>query len=182
MGLAGMALLPVFNPPFTFMAAYIFMTPLLIGFFRDWLVVSCRIKTDANQQAVLDLWARSFMMKVPVVLRLVIFAGGIAMLVDYGVYQTCLLLQPVQCIPYILCLISCLLAAVGFMGRSASLCLVLLLGSSHAPFVPFAPFAVSSTTMVVFSAAAILMLTGTGAMSLWAPEEMILYRRSGNNR
>jgi hypothetical protein len=34
--------------------------------------------------------------------------------------------------------------------------------------------------MVVFSAAATLMLTGTGAMSLWAPEDRILYRRSRN--
>jgi hypothetical protein len=31
--------------------------------------------------------------------------------------------------------------------------------------------------MVLFAAAAGLMLTGTGAMSLWAPEEAILYRR-----
>jgi len=172
MGLVGMALLPIFNPVFTFMAAYIFMTPLLIGFFRDWLVVSCRIKTDTNQQAVLDLWGRSFMKKVPVALRLVILAGGIAMLVDYAGYQTHLPLQPAWCIPYILCFIGCLLAAAGFMGRSASLCLVLLLGSSQSPFE------VSSITMVVFSAAATLMLTGTGALSLWAPEERILYRRS----
>jgi CDP-diacylglycerol--glycerol-3-phosphate 3-phosphatidyltransferase len=186
MGLVGMALLPIFNPAFTFMAAYIFMTPLLIGFFRDWLVVSCRIKTDTNQQAVPDLWARSFMMKVPVALRLVILAGGIAMLVDYGVYQTHLPLQPAQripCILCILCIVGCLLAAAGFMGRSASLCLVLLLGSNLSPFKPFAPlapFGVSSITMVVFSAAATLMLTGTGAMSLWAPEDRILYRRSRN--
>jgi CDP-diacylglycerol--glycerol-3-phosphate 3-phosphatidyltransferase len=174
MGLVGMALLPIFNPVFTFMAAYIFMTPLLIGFFRDWLVVSCRIQTDTNQQAVPDLWARSFMKKVPVALRLVILAGGIAMLVDYGVYQTHLTLQPAWCIPYILCFVGCLLASAGFMGRSASLCLVLLLGSSQSSFE------VSSITMVVFSAATTLMLTGTGAMSLWAPEERILYRRSRN--
>jgi hypothetical protein len=186
MGLVGMALLPIFNPVFTFMAAYIFMTPLLIGFFRDWLVVSCRIKTDTYQQAVPDLWARSFMMKVPVALRLVILAGGIAMLVDYGVYQTHLPLQPAQripCILCILCIVGCLLAAAGFMGRSASLCLVLLLGSNLSPFTPLAPlapFGVSSITMVVFSAAATLMLTGTGAMSLWAPEDRILYRRSRN--
>jgi CDP-diacylglycerol--glycerol-3-phosphate 3-phosphatidyltransferase len=172
MGLVGIALLPIFNPVFTFMAAYIFMTTLLIGFFRDWLVVSCRIKTDTNQQAVPDLWVRSFMMKMPVALRLVILAGGIAMLVDYSGYQTHLPLQPAWCITYILCFVGCLLAAAGFMGRSASLCLVLLLGSSQSPFE------LSSITMVVFSAATTLMLTGTGVMSLWAPEERILYRRS----
>jgi hypothetical protein len=65
----------------------------------------------------------------------------------------------------------CLLAGFGVMGRSASLFLVLMLGSNPSPF------GVSVTSMAIFGAAAALMLTGTGAMSLWAPEEMILYRR-----
>jgi hypothetical protein len=57
------------------------------------------------------------------------------------------------------------------MGRSASLILVLLLGCNQSPF------GISLPVMVVFGTAAVLMLTGTGAMSLWAPEERILYRR-----
>jgi hypothetical protein len=34
--------------------------------------------------------------------------------------------------------------------------------------------------LVVFAAAAALMVTGTGALSLWTPEETILYRRGKN--
>lgn len=111
MGLVGMVLLPIFNPPFTFVAAYIFMTPLLLGFFRDWLVVPCRIKTDACRQAGLDLWLRSLM---------------------------------------------------------------LLLGST------LSPLGTSFFSETLFASATALMLSGTGTMSLWAPEDRILYRRNEN--
>jgi len=33
-------------------------------------------------------------------------------------------------------------------------------------------------SLVLFTAAATLMLTGTGPLSAWTPEENILYRRS----
>ena len=36
MGFVGMALLPIFSPPATTIAAYIFMVPLLAGFVKDW--------------------------------------------------------------------------------------------------------------------------------------------------
>lgn len=166
MGLVAMALLPIFKPAFTYLAAYIFMTPLLIGFLRDWLVVSCRIKTTADQQSSLDLWMRSLTMKpLPLALRLIIFTGGITTLAGNGVFQTHLSWQ----LAHSFC---CLLAAIGFMGRSAGLFLVLLLGSIQSPF------GITILSMTLFIAAAALILTGTGRMSLWAPEESILYRRS----
>ncbi|TKB27652.1 CDP-alcohol phosphatidyltransferase family protein [Desulfopila sp. IMCC35006] len=167
MGLVGMVLLPIFNPPFTFVAAYIFMTPLLVGFLRDWLVVSCRIKTDADQQAGLDHWLRSLMTKVPIVLRLIILVGGIYSFIDPGDYRLPLAWQ--------LALSLCILAAiVGFMGRSAALFLVLLLGST------LSPLGTSFFSGTLFVSAAALMLSGTGTMSLWAPEDRILYRRNEN--
>ncbi|NNK96127.1 MAG: CDP-alcohol phosphatidyltransferase family protein, partial [Desulfobacterales bacterium] len=89
MGLVGMALLPTFNPVFTRIAGLIFMTPLLLGFARDWLVVSCRLKTDADQQSRLDHWAGAIAMKMlALLLRLAIAAGGIMTLNTYPVYQT----------------------------------------------------------------------------------------------
>ena len=39
MGLVGIALLPLFSPPVTTIAAYIFMVPLLAGFVKDWCYV-----------------------------------------------------------------------------------------------------------------------------------------------
>lgn len=165
MGLVGMALLPIFNPAFTFLAAYICMTPLLIGFYRDWLVVSYRVKTDNDQQSSLDHRARSLMKLLPLALRLIIIAGGIITLASYNFAQTDPSWQLAQSL-------LCLLAGIGFLGRSASLSLLLLLASIQSPFgTTLLPMTISCTS-------AALMLTGTGAKSLWAPEEEILYRRN----
>ena len=165
MGLVAMALLPIFKPVFTSLAAYIFMIPLLIGFLRDWLVVSCRLKTDANQQASVDLWMRSLARKLlPLAIRLIVFIGGLITLAGYGVFQTHLSWQLVHSF-------CCLLVAIGFMGRSAGLLLVLLLGSN------LSPFGVTVLSVMLFAAAAALIVNGTGTMSLWAPEERLLYRR-----
>ena len=166
MGLVGIALLPTFTVTFTFIGAYILMTPLLLGFIRDWLVVSCRIKTDINQQTNLDLWVCSLTAKaLPFTLRLIVFGCGIITLAGYSVFQTHLPWQ----LFHSLC---CLLAGIGFMGRSASLVLLLLLASNQSPF----GITLISTTLFATSAA--LMLTGTGPRSLWRPEERILYRHN----
>jgi hypothetical protein len=101
-------------------------------------------------------------------MRLIVFTGGIATFAAYDFFQTHLYWQ----LAHSLC---CLLIALGFMGRSAGLFLVLLLGSN------LSPFGVNVLSMAVFSAAASLILTGTGNMSLWVPEEAILYRRSKKN-
>lgn len=164
MGLVGMALLPLFNPAFTFVAAFIFMTPLLVGFVRDWLVVSCRLKTDGNRQVNPDRWAGLFWTRIlPLVLRLLILVGGIALLVGESF--------PIHPFWQLVLSACCLLAALGCMGRTAALFLALLLGST------LSPFGTSMPALILFGAAATLMLTGAGALSLWSPEERILYRR-----
>ena len=125
-------------------------------------------KTDAHQQSPLDRLTRSLMVApLPLVLRLVILAGGLATLAGYGVYQSHLPWQ----VAHSLC---CLLAGLGFMGRSAGLFLVLMHGSS------LSPFGMSAISLVVFGAGAALMLSGTGPLSVWTPEERILYRRPRN--
>jgi CDP-diacylglycerol--glycerol-3-phosphate 3-phosphatidyltransferase len=165
MGLVGVALLPFLAPAFIKVAALICMTPLLIGFGRDWLVVSGRIKIDSSKQSTMEHWAVPRLGRtLPLMLRLIILAGGSMMLVAFGVYPT----HPYWRLALIFC---CLLAGLGLMGRSAGLGLTLLLGSQQSPF------GMDITPMLLFAAAATLMLTGTGAMSLWSPEEGLLYRR-----
>ncbi len=167
MGLIGLALLPVFHRPFLFLAASLFMTPLLIGFLRDWLVVSCRIESDRKQQTGLDRWARSVMRTVPVLLRLGLFVSGMMILFHPGL-QWHLSWQSVALGIFCIC---SLLTVIGCMGRTAALCLVLLLAGNQSPF------GASLLPLVVFAFAAALMIIGTGALSLWTPEETILYRR-----
>ncbi|GAB6192784.1 CDP-alcohol phosphatidyltransferase family protein [Desulfocastanea catecholica] len=171
MGLVGLALLPVFHRPFLLLAASLFMTPLLIGFLRDWLVVSCKIASDRNQQTGLDRWARSVMRTVPVTLRLVFFAGGVMLLVDFGLQWQLSWHLSWQSVALGIFCICALLAAIGCMGRVAALCLALLLAGNQSPF------GTSLLSLLVFAAAAALMITGTGPLSLWTPEETMLYRR-----
>jgi CDP-diacylglycerol--glycerol-3-phosphate 3-phosphatidyltransferase len=165
MGLVAMALLPLFNPPFSTIAAVLVMTPLLVGFCRDWLVVSCRLRTDSNQRSAFDHRAgRILACSLPLVLRPLIVAGGIVFLV-YGADS---LPHPAWLWAQSLC---CLLIGVGWMGRSAALLLTLLLSCSLALYGTDFP------VLLLFGIAASLMLTGTGPLSLWSPEEEILYRR-----
>jgi CDP-diacylglycerol--glycerol-3-phosphate 3-phosphatidyltransferase len=167
MGLVGMALLPILHPTFTVVAAYIFMLPLLTGFLRDWLVVSCRLATDGNQQTAVErrigVW---WMRRMPLVLRLAILVCGAATLADGRVY-------PVHPLWHLALGLGCLFVGLGLAGRSAALFLTLLLGSNQSPF------GMSTSAMILFGATATLMLTGTGDLSLWAPEERLLYRRNG---
>ena len=166
MGLVALALLPLFNPPFTSIAAALVMTPLLVGFGRDWLVVSCRLRIDGNQRTALDHWVGVATARfLPLLLRPLLLACGIATLVQGAAS----LPHPFWLWPLGLC---CLLAGIGWLGRSAALLLTLLLSSSLTPYGTDLP------VLVLFGIAATLMLTGTGPLSLWSPEEGILYRRN----
>jgi CDP-diacylglycerol--glycerol-3-phosphate 3-phosphatidyltransferase len=168
MCLVGLALLPIFNPVFSRIAGLIIMTPLLFGFFRDWLVVSCRLRTDGGRQSVMDQWAGSTVMKaLPLLLRVALLAGGCALFVADSVQEPLRAWQ-------LTCIFCSLLAGIGFLGRSASLLLVVLLAGSHSPF------GMSSLSLAMFGAAVTLMLTGSGSLSIWAPEEKILYRGDQN--
>jgi CDP-diacylglycerol---glycerol-3-phosphate 3-phosphatidyltransferase len=166
MGLVGLALLPLLQSIFTDIAACLLMIPLLAGFIRDWLVVSCRLASDsAWEERLGDLLTRQF----PLLLRLIILGCGLAMLAADGGGRISMVWQ-------LAFGLSCLLAALAVMGRSAALILTLLLAGHSSPF------GASIVAMVLFGAAVGLMLTGTGTFSLWAPEERILYRRDGKNR
>jgi len=164
-GLVGLALLPLFNPTFTFAVALLVMAPLLGGFVRDWLVVSCRLPTDAQQHTALDRRAGRILTRfLPLVLRLIVLAGGTVILIGGN-------LSPAPFFQQALLGLCCLLAGLGFLGRSSALLLTLWLSSI------LSPFGASVPALVLLGAAATLMLTGTGPLSLWSPEERILYRR-----
>ncbi len=164
MGLVAVALFPVFHPAFSFLAAYIFMSPLLFGFLRDWLVVSCRLQTDGDQQAAADRLLSAWMTRLLPVFRLTIFVVGMKIIF---VCRGCNL--PLAWLTVFgLCLLA---VAIGFMGRSAGLILVLLLAGNQSPLADSMP------AMVLYACAVVLLLTGSGPLSLWSPEERILYRR-----
>jgi len=166
MGLVALALLPLFNPPFTTIAALLVMTPLLVGFFRDWLGGSCRLRIDSNQHTSPDRWAGLVLTRyLPLGLRLTLLVGAIVALAAGDVFPV----PPLWLRAASLC---CLLAGLGCLGRSAALLLTLSLAS------PLSPFGTDLPALGLFAVAAALMLTGPGPLALWSPEERILYRRT----
>jgi CDP-diacylglycerol--glycerol-3-phosphate 3-phosphatidyltransferase len=164
MGLVAMAMLPIFNPTFTFLVAYMVMTLLLAGFARDWLVVSCRVHCDRDQQTILDLMARRVCTQLlPLALRLIILTVGAGVLgTNISPTRSCWQWAQILC---------ALLAGAGCLGRSAALLLTLLLSLN------ISPFGTSAATLALLGTSAALMLSGTGPWSLWSPEERVLYRR-----
>ena len=170
MGLVALALMPVFKTPFTHLAAYIFMVPFLIGFVRDWLIVSCRITTNADQQSSQDLWIRSRVVStLPLVFRLVIILATPAIIAQSASFRAHLSWH------LVLCLFS-ILSAIGCIGRIASLLLILMLGSRYSPYGE------TILPLTLFASAAALLLSGTGIMSIYSPEDAILYRHSQEDK
>ena len=165
MGFLVVVLVPIFSPLFCAIAALLFMLPLLIGFGRDWLVISGRLASDKRQHTRLDeLAAACIRLFVAPAIRLLVMAAWVYHLsVSWTEWPSIFWMLSVGgC---------CIMAAAGLLGRCASLTLILLLGSV------FSPYEASAAILLIFSGALILLLGGTGSWSAWAPEEDILYRR-----
>ena len=165
MGLVALVFMPVFAPLYTHTAAVIFMIPLLVGFLRDWLVVSCRLATDDNQKSRLDLvWGRGVKRIVSLLVRLVIAFCGVMLIMVYDVTNIGLVWLTASSVCYFLIVVGC-------VGRCSALLLVLVLAYNQSPF------GIDVLPILLFSGAAVLVVIGSGPMSLWSPEDDILYRR-----
>ena len=178
MGFVGTALLPIYRPPATTIGAMVFMVPLLAGFFRDWLAVSGRIKTGALPPPPWEeKWQCLFTKWLPVVLRVVLLLSSLAALEKTAAYFSgnaegpfCIfgpIVRPIF-------LLSIVLVSLGVMGRLAALPILLLSGLwiSRQGSDPL--------WCLLMVAAAGLLITGSGNLSLWQPEEKYLVM-SGQN-
>lgn len=178
MGFVGTALLPIYRPPATTIGALVFMVPLLAGFFRDWLAVSGRIKTGALPPPPWEeKWQCLFIKWLPVVLRVVLLLSALAALEKTAAYFSgnaegpfCIfgpIVRPIF-------LLSIVLVSLGVMGRLAALPILLLSGLwiSRQGSDPL--------WCLLMVAAAGLLITGSGNLSLWQPEEKYLVM-SGQN-
>jgi CDP-diacylglycerol--glycerol-3-phosphate 3-phosphatidyltransferase len=165
MGLVALVLFPVFAPVYTKLGALIFMIPFLLGFLRDWLVISCRVQTDDTQQCRLDvLCGRTLKSGVALAARsLFICCGLIILFAEQS--------PPMHLAWLIGYIISWIMVMVGFLGRSGAIIMMVLLGLSASPL------GISIVGLVGFISATVLVLVGNGPLSLWAPEEDFIYRR-----
>ena len=164
MALVGVALLPLVARPYLTIAAYLGMTPFLLGFLRDWLVVSCRLQTDSQQGTIWDRWAAELWTRVlPPLLRLFLL-GAVSL---GGLSQTSLIPPAPWRFSAAVCAV---LAGIGLLGRLAGLAMALIIA------IPLASAEPGHHTLTLFGAAFTLALTGSGPCSLWSPEESLLYR------
>jgi CDP-diacylglycerol--glycerol-3-phosphate 3-phosphatidyltransferase len=162
MGFVGVALLPIFSPRVLAPAAFIFMVPLLLGFIRDWMQVSDRLQ---RREKILQLCAHWLTVVLPLLLRVLL----LLMLIHIASH-----LQRMENSGWdlMLCLFF-VLPVIGWMGRSASLALSLMLAYRLSFEVPRTELAIA------FLGATALMLSGTGAFSIWKPEDRWLTGKAG---
>ena len=172
MGFLATALLPIYRPPATTIGAMVFMIPLLAGFLRDWLVVSGRIKTGSPQPAPWEeKWRCLFRERLPVVLRAVLLLSSLTALEETAAFFSGNTEGPFYIFGPILrpiLLLSVVMVSLGVMGRLAALPILLLSG--------FWISRQGSDPMwcLLMVAAAALLITGSGNLSLWQPEEKYL--------
>jgi CDP-diacylglycerol--glycerol-3-phosphate 3-phosphatidyltransferase len=179
MGFLFVILWPVFSPPGTHLAAALFALPFLAGFILDGLTATGIIRQPLRRSG---LWTASARW-LPVLLRLLAVALIVVLLssrvLDEGGLLAAGNLPATQ--SWII-LLGVLEAAVGvllLLGAAARITAILglgLLGISQI-FTPLTPVQVALAVLYT----AILYL-GSGAISLWTPENRLIYRRAGERR
>ena len=184
MGLVALALLPVFSRPVMTIAALIFMIPLLAGFLRDWLIICGYVDVNHLQQTRWDHPIDLLVTKLlPVFLRFVIGLAGIFFFYhgitavftgQETVYSAPLLLsRPYHLHELLITASVALMVAFGIITRFAALLISIFLAGvlttwNSPPGLFF-----------LFSCTTTLMLTGSGVLSAWHPEDTLLLERQG---
>jgi CDP-diacylglycerol--glycerol-3-phosphate 3-phosphatidyltransferase len=169
MGFLAVMLWPLFSPPGTHIAAALFGLPLLVGFLLDWLSISGKHPLR-NIQSVQKA-ATPLVRWLPLALRAVILALGLPMLADR--YRSFADLHPEILLLTLLETITIIFLALGAAGRVAAILGLMLLGA-HQSFVPLSPPQISLAIAYVT-----ILFMGSGAFSLWSPEDNLVYRRAG---
>lgn len=184
MGFLAVILFPVYRPPATTIAAYVFMTPFLLMFLHDWLTVSGRLRPESA-------WYRNLMRRVvgplqeglpllfrglcvaivsgPALQKFLDYSGQTAFFREIGVSAPEIMVPVVGIVE----LITLLLILPGIAGRIAALSLMFVMGAA----MLYAELNWGNGIALVSTIG--LVILGSGRFSLWAPEETFLRRRAG---
>ncbi len=163
MGFIVAMLAPLYSPPATTFAATLFSIPFLIGFLYDWLLVSGTISPLKGTSFFDGILANKILKFIPLFLRLSL----VVVLGYFLAMQNLPLVWALVFIPLIL------LLALGVLGRFTAVLVLIFLGLviSDGPLDGLYP--------VLFILSITLLFTGTGAFSLWSPEDWLIYNRAG---
>ncbi len=163
MGFLGAALLPILPDYPVQLASVIFMTPLLLGFIWDWLVVSGYSKKKGL--IILSHLTQKVITLIQINSRLVVSITGISLLFS-NIYTGSLLLVSWIGLVLMIC--------VGLCGRLAALTAAIIISFAFPEHDP------SYVLQILFCSLLLIFLFGTGPYSLYSPEESLFQNNSKN--
>jgi CDP-diacylglycerol--glycerol-3-phosphate 3-phosphatidyltransferase len=176
MGFLALVLLPVFTPPGTHLAAVLFAAPFLVGFIHDGLIAagvikpnglfSTRLHTSRRFQLALHGW-------LPFFLRLL--AGVVLAILLFQRFQRAPAEETLLFLSLLEALVVVLLLA-GIAGRFAAVAGLVLLGF-HQLFS-----SLSAAQVLLLAIHTAILFMGTGALSIWKPEDRLIFHRLGEDR
>lgn len=184
MGFLAVILFPVYRPPATILAAYVFMTPFLLMFLHDWLTVSGRLRPESAfyrklmnwifipLQEGLPLLFRGLCVAIvsgPALQKFLDYHGQTAFFREIGVSSPEVMVLVVGVVE----LTTLLLILLGIAGRIAALSLMFVMGAA----MLYAELNWGNGVTLVSAIG--LVILGSGRFSLWAPEETFLRRKAG---
>lgn len=171
MGFLAVVLMPVYQPPPTLVAAWLFMLPFLVNFFRDWLFVSGALRQEPSSGqgkpvAQRGVWRVYF----PLVIRVTLVSILLELLfhvLRQKPFDAGLLLVLGFAIPAL---------SLGAAGRVFSLVVLLMAGFGLQTY----PF--EWRFWVILLLGIISMMVGSGRYSIWKPEDWLMYKHAGEGR
>jgi CDP-diacylglycerol---glycerol-3-phosphate 3-phosphatidyltransferase len=183
MGFLAAILWPLFSPPATTIAATLFGLPFLAGFLRDWLYVSGVLKSNRNSSNPANAWHCGLVSRwLPVGLRLVVLAiqagwlwtNGLPGILP-GISEGLPLAEQslVVIFTVILNLLAAVLLILGIAPRLGAILGLAALGF----YQILAPLELVQVTLAV--AYTMILYIGSGALSVWQPEDYLFYHRAG---
>lgn len=186
MGFLSAMLWPIVKPPGTTLAGLFFIGPFLASFARDWLVVSGAVDPSAPVYQRTRSWVRAALLRwAPLAARTVVvlsLAAEISRRTARLAIEPELFLQAgfpfnqgVVRIFLFLEVLGAILIGLGIAGRVAAFLLVFPVS-----FTILAG-ALNGGTAILLSALLAIMILGTGAFSIWQPEDRIFARRMGSH-
>jgi len=171
MGFLAAALLPVFSPPGLHIAAALFGLPFLVGFAWDWLTVSGVIQTS---NGLTKRKTKPLLYWLPLALRLTILALSLVDLFQWIESAPESNLAPLALVSFNLLVVATIV--LGVAPRITSILGLCLLGL----FQTYT--SLTSVQIALAIAYTAILYLGSGAYSLWKPEESLIYKQAGEQR
>ena len=176
MGFTSAMLWPVVSQPGTTLAGLIFLAPFAAGFTRDWLVVSGALDPhSARYQRWRNDLRIVLLQWVPLVVRLIlVLALGVMILSWLELLESDFSGAPEPHTLTVLLLVGgTLMIALGLAGRIAAFVMIFPLSFT------IIEVGLKPVLITMLLAVLVILLLGTGALSLWQPEKRIFGRRWG---